>query len=201
MAANYCMALQKSLNWCEGTPEPAGIRRTTYYITMSAIVSAPSLPVDKLGRPTSAVLQGDLKLAADQTLKSIQFLPDKSQFSSEPQGEYPSQTQLDKLNMVCPGVGPDETAACAYINNTRCVFFFQDMKGRWRMVGHPDYPSKNTVAQDLGQGATGTTSTTIAVEATNLVSAPFYTGKLDTEDGEVDCSTPLIPAETDSDND
>ncbi len=49
----------------------------------------------------------------------------------------------------------------------------------------PDFESKNTVAQDLGQEVTGSTSTTIAVEASNLVSAPFFNGVILTEEGEI----------------
>lgn len=180
-----CMGIQKSLDWCEGTPEPAGIRRTAYYISQGDVVKPPTLPVDDESRPTSATLVGEWTLAADATFKSIDFLPEKSQFQSDAQGEYPSQTQLDKLNLVHPGVGPKATAACCYINNTRCYFIFQDMKGRWRVVGTKDYDQKQTVSQDLGQGATGTTSTTIAVESTNLVAAPFFSGKIETEDGEI----------------
>lgn len=182
---NNCMGIQKSLNWCEGTPEPAGIRRRAYYLAVSSVVKPPVLPTDENGRPTSATLEGEFTLAADETWKGIDFLPAKSQFQSDPQGEYPSQTQLDKLTLVLPGVGPEETAAAAYINNTRCYFLFQDMKGRWRLAGNPDYDMKNTVAQDLGQGSTGTTSTTIAVEHANIIPAPFYIGKILTEDGEI----------------
>lgn len=183
-----CFGLQESLGWCEGTPEPAGIRRRAYYVSMADCKLHPKIPTDENGRPTSSILEGEFVLAADKTWKFIDFLPDKSQFQSEPQGDYPSQTQLDKLTLLHPGVGPDSTNACVYINNTRCFFLFQDMKGRWRLVGNPDYPSKNTVSQDLGQGVTGSTSTTIAVEASNLVSAPFFYGTIDTEDGELDCS-------------
>jgi hypothetical protein len=46
--------------------------------------------------------------------------------------------------------------------------------------------TKTTVAQDLGQGATGTTSTTINAEATDVVPAPFYEGTIETEDGTID---------------
>jgi hypothetical protein len=42
---------------------------------------------------------------------------------------------------------------------------------------------KSTVAQDLGQGATGTTRTTLNVEATDERPAPFYDGDIVTEDG------------------
>lgn len=180
-----CSGIQKSLNWCEGTPEPAGIRRKAFYISAGDVVKPPQIPVDELGRPTSATLTGDWVLDADATFKSIEFLPEKSTFTSEAQGEYPSQTQLDKLTLVHPGVGPEATAACAYINNTHCYFIFQDMKGRWRVCGNKDYPMSNSVAQDLGQGATGTTSTTITANHTNLVAAPFFSGKIITEDGDI----------------
>ena len=183
-----CMGIQKSLDWCEETPEPAGIRREGFYVSMGDVVGHPKVPVDELGRPQSAELEGDFTLAADTTFKKIHFIPERSQFTSDPQGEYPNQTQLDKLTMVLPGVGPKETAAAAYINNTRCYFLFQDMKGRWRLVGNPDYPMKATVAQDLGQGVTGQTATTIAVEASNIVSAPFFNGTIVTEDGEIKIS-------------
>lgn len=179
------MGLQQSIGWCEGTPEPAGIRRRAYYIAMSDAVGEPKIPVDENGRPISSILDGDFTLAADKTWKYIDFLPEKSQFQSDPQGDYPNQTQLDKLTLVHPAVGPEATNACAYINNTRCYFLFQDRKGRWRLVGNKDYESKNTVAQDLGQGVTGSTSTTISVEASNLVSAPFFNGTIVTEDGEI----------------
>lgn len=185
MSKKNCMGLQQSIGWCEGTPEPAGIRRRAYYIAMSDAVDEPKIPVDENGRPISSILDGDFTLAADKTWKYIDFLPEKSQFQSDPQGDYPNQTQLDKLTLVHPAVGPEATNACAYINNTRCFFLFQDRKGRWRLVGNKDYESKNTVAQDLGQGVTGSTSTTISVEASNLVSAPFFNGTIVTEDGEI----------------
>ena len=180
-----CFGLQESLVWCEGTPEPAGIRRTAYYVSMADCVTCPQIPVDDNGRPTSSVLEGKFELAEGKTFKRIDFLPEKSQYQSDPQGDYPNQTQLDKLTLVNPSVGPETTNACVYINNTRCYFLFQDMKGRWRLVGNEDYPSKNTVAQDLGQGVTGATSTTIAVESSNLVAAPFYNGPILTEDGTI----------------
>ncbi len=178
-----CFGIQESLGWCEGTPEPAGIRRRAYYASMADFVLHPKIPVDEDGRPTSSVLEGEFVPKKDKVFKYIDFLPDKSQFKSDPQGEYPSQTQLDNLTLLHPGVGPEATNACVYINNTRCFCIFQDMKGRWRVIGNPDYPSKNTVAQDLGQGVTGSTSTTIVFEASNLVSAPFYNGPIPTEDG------------------
>lgn len=186
--AKVCTSIQKSLGWCQGTPELPGVKRRIYFIAKSYIVTFPQLPRDELGRATSSVLTGDFALLADATWKYIDILPDKSQLTSEAQGELPSQTQLNKLVAVHPGVGQEASAAAAYINNTDNVFIVEDMKGNFRVLGNDKWTTKATVAQDLGQGATGTTSTTINVEATDEVPAPFYIGKLETEDGEIDCS-------------
>jgi hypothetical protein len=48
------------------------------------------------------------------------------------------------------------------------------MSGNTRVVGHKDYPIKVTVSQDTGQGITGSAGTTITVEASDDVPAPFY---------------------------
>ena len=186
--AKVCTSIQKSLGWCQGTPELPGAKRRIYYIAKSYIVTFPQLPRDELGRATSSVLVGDFALLADTTWKYIDILPDKSQLTSEAQGELPSQTQLNKLVAVHPGVGQEASAAAAYINNTDNVFIVEDMKGNFRVLGNDKWTTKATVAQDLGQGATGTTSTTINVEATDEVPAPFYVGTLETEDGLVYCS-------------
>ncbi len=190
--ATKCTSIQKSLGWCQGTPELPGVKRRIYYLAKSLIVAFPQLPRDELGRPISAILDGSFTLAADSKWRYIDILPDKSQLTSEAQGELPSQTQLNKLVAVHPGVGAEASAAAAYINNTDNVFVVEDMKGNYRVLGNDKWSTKATVAQDLGQGATGTTSTTINVEATDEVPAPFYIGTLETEDGDIDCSNDAV---------
>lgn len=183
-----CSNIQQSLDWCMGTPELPGIKRRIYYIAKSQIAQWPSFVRDPQGRVTSATLSGSFTLVADAKWHFIVILADKSQLTSEAQGEIPSQTQLNKLVALHPGVGPDATAAAAYLNNTDSVFVVEDMKGNFRVVGSDRWITKTTVAQDNGQGATGTCSTTINVEATDEVPSPFYVGTLATEEGEIDCS-------------
>ena len=183
-----CTSIQKSLGWCQGTPELPGVKRRVFFLASNFILKYPQLPRDELGRVTSAVLEGSFVLAADAKFKYIDILPDKSQLTSEAQGELPSQTQLNKLVAVHPGVGQEASAAAAYINNTNNVFIVEDMKGNFRVLGNDKWDTKATVAQDLGQGATGTASTTINVEVTDEVPAPFYVGVIETEDGDIDCS-------------
>ncbi len=183
MARNVCSTIQQSLAWCQGTPELPGIKRRIYYISKDQIVSWPVLTYDSLGRLTSAAYSGSFVLAADATWKFIDILPDKSQLTSDPQGEFPSQTQLNKLVAVHPSVGLEASALSAYVNNNDCVYLVETVRGQFRVVGSDKWQVKSTVAQDLGQGATGTTSTTLNVEATDECPAPFYYGEIVTEDG------------------
>ena len=183
MAKTVCSTIQQSLAWCQGTPELPGIKRRIYYISKDQIVAWPSLTYDALGRLTSAAYSGSFVLAADATWKFIDILTDKSQLTSDPQGEFPSQTQLNKLVAVHPSVGVEASALSAYVNNNDCVYLVETVRGKFRVVGSEKWQVKSTVAQDLGQGATGTTSTTLNVEATDECPAPFYYGEIVTEDG------------------
>ena len=178
-----CSSVQRSLAWCQGKPELPGVKRRIYYISKYDIVGWPSLTHDTNGRLTAAQYSGNFTLRADAKWHYIDIIPDKSQLTSEAQGEYPSQTQLNKLTAVHPGVDADASAAAAYLNNNDNVFIVEDMRGARRVVGSEKWLTKTTVAQDLGQGASGTASTTINVEATDECPAPFYTGTIVTEDG------------------
>lgn len=140
--ATQCTSIQKSLGWCQGTPELPGVKRRIYFLAKSGIVKFPTLTRDELGRPTSAILDGSFTLATDTKWKYIDILPDKSQLTSEAQGELPSQTQLNKLTAVHPGVGPEASAAAAYINNTDNVFIVEDMKGNFRVLGNDKWQTK-----------------------------------------------------------
>ncbi len=182
---NTCTSIQQSLAWCQGTPVLPGVKRRIFYISKTQIVSFPKLNRDALGRPTSATLNGNFVLAADAKWKYIDINPDKSQLTSTSQGEAPSQTQLNKLTALHPGVGMEASAAAAYINNNDNVFIVEDMNGRFRVLGNDKWQTKAAVEQDLGQGATGSASTTINVEVTDELPAPFYTGPIETELGTI----------------
>lgn len=171
-----------------GTPELPGIKRRVYYISKNQVAQWPTFVRDDSGRVTSSTLSGSFTLVADAKWHFIVILADKSQLTSDAQGEVPSQTQLNKATLVHPGVGPEATAAAAYLNNSDNVFVVEDMKGNFRVLGSERWLTKTTVAQDNGQGATGTTSTTISIEATDEIPSPFYVGNLETEEGTIDCS-------------
>ena len=164
-------------------PVLPGIRRRLYYTSKQNIVQWPAYTS---GSSLSfANTSGNFTLKADTYWHYIDILAEKSTLTSDPQGETPSQTQLNKLTAVHPGVGPEASAVACYLNNSDNVFIVQDMSGKWRIVGSRFYETKTTVTQDNGQGATGTASTTINVEATDIAPSPFYAGTIVTEDGEL----------------
>jgi len=169
-----CSNIQQSLAWCQGRPQYAGMKRRLYFTARSNILVWPELPMNADGQPQSALYAGLFVLKADAEWLYVDILPDKSQLTSEPQGEYPSQTQLNKLVAVHPGIELDATQAAAWFNNNETVFLVEDMSNNIHVVGHKHYPIKVTVSQDTGQGITGSASTTITVEATDVVPAPIY---------------------------
>lgn len=177
-----CSTVQRSLEWCMGRPELPGVKRRIYYISKYDIIEWPTLPHNSNGRLTDATYIGEFTLRADASWKVIDIIPEKSQLTSEAQGEFPSQTQLNKLVAVHPSVDADATAVAAYLNNNDNVFLVEDMKGAFRVVGSEKWPTKTTVTQDLGQGAAGSTSTTISVEASDECPAPFYKGYIELDE-------------------
>lgn len=179
-----CPNLQKSLDWCEGTPQYPGIRRRLYYINKKLIELWPTLERDDFGRVIDAHYLGAFTIAADAAWQYIDINIDKSTVTSEPQGEVPSQTQLNKATFVHNGIDAEATAAAGYLNNADCVFVYEDMIGHFRVLGNNKWRTKITVNQDQGQG-TNPASTTINIEVTDMIAPPFYVEGLETEDGEV----------------
>ena len=191
-----CPNLQKSLDWCEGAPQYPGVRRRLYYINKNLIEIWPTLDRDDFGRIIDAHYIGEFVIAADAAWQYIDINIDKSTVTSEPQGEVPSQTQLNKATFVHNGIDAEATAAAGYLNNADCVFVYEDMIGHFRVLGNNKWRTKITVNQDQGQG-TNPASTTITVEVTDMIAPPFYTEGLETEDGEVrpsyDDDASLVP--------
>lgn len=47
------------------------------------------------------------------------------------------------------------------------------------------FPVKTTFAQNSGAGATDSKTSTLSVEATDFCPAPYYDGKLETDEGDI----------------
>jgi len=177
-ANNSCSPLEGSLAWCEGRPVLPGIKRRVYYTHKSNITKWPTLAKDEYGRPTASQFVGSFELANGKYWSYIDLLVNSSGITSEPQGEVPSQTQLNKLVAVHPGTKEEATMLAAYVNNSDVIYIVEESDGKFRVIGSEAFQSKSTVNQDGGQGPTGTASTTLNVEVTDLIPAPFYDGEI-----------------------
>lgn len=181
---NTCFATLQAMKYCQGTPVTPGIKRRAWYTSISNIVKWPTIPVDEVGRPTSSKYTGDFELAESAKWLPIDHLPGKAECKSEAQGEEPSRTFKNSVTLVHPNIDENAATAATSLINSRVVVLVEDMKGRYRVIGCEQYDGAvATPSRDNGQGATGTAGTTISVEADDPVDAPFYTGKIDTEDG------------------
>lgn len=176
--------------WCEGKPVKPGIRRRVYIVAKADVASFAQLPRDEQGRPTAAIYEGNHTLVEGKKWLEIDHLPEKAEPKSDPQGEFPCQTFNNQLTIVHPSVGPDATAAITPFLNTECIVLVEDMYGQFRQFGNEDWGARVAPSQALGQGATGTSATTLTITASDECSMPFYAGEIPTEDGTINEASP-----------
>lgn len=189
-----CQTIIKSMGWCQGKTVKPGIRRRVFGISADQVLKWPQIQRDELGRVISSLLKGNFELVEGAVWSVIEHIPNKAEFKSETQGEYPSQSFKVSASLVHPGVGPEAADATASFLNVNAIFIVEDMDGNFRVIGSDDYDSVVTSSRDNGQGPTGTAGTTISIEASMDVDAPFYIGAIETEDGTVQGPAPAGPS-------
>lgn len=171
--------------WCEGKPVKPGVRRRAYIAAKADVAKFPTLDRDLFGRATSVSYSGNFILVEGKKWLVIDHLSDKAEVKSDPQGEFPSQSFNNQATLVHPDVGPDATAAITPFLSTECIVLVEDMYGRFRVFGNEDWGARIAPSQALGQGATGTSATTLTITASDECSMPFYEGEIPTEDGTI----------------
>lgn len=180
--------MYESLAWCPGQTSTPGIRRKVYFIPKSWIAKWPTLPaidgvVENMGK--LATLDGDFVLAADKKWQYIELLTTKSSINSETQGEKPSPTFLNKATLVHAGTDEEATGFARQANIDELIFLCQQRNGKFRVVGSEAFDPSVTISQTSGEGDTGTAGTTLEAQCTDICPSPFYTGKIETVDGDI----------------
>lgn len=186
--SNNCTILQESVGFCEGRVSVPGIRRRVFYTAKSNVVKEPTFPTDSLGRPIGESLTGNYELASDAVFYKLEGIPNKNQYTSEPQGELYSQTQNSKVSFFYPSIDAFGSSLARLLNNVANIVVFEDNSGRFRVLRNKFDMLKAEIKQDSGQGITGETGTTVDFSDTDIAFPPFYTGTLETEEGIFDCS-------------
>lgn len=175
-----------SLAWCSGQLAAPGIKFNIYYIPERDIVSWPKLPafdsaaVDKL-----SVLAGNFVLAAETVWNVIRVDQKKSPVNSEQQGEPPFSTYLDKGTFLHPGTAEHAAGFARQAANDDYVYLFEQIDGKFRLIGNETYETYTKVSTNLGQVGGTDKGTTIEVSCTSECPLPFYTGEIVTADGTI----------------
>lgn len=181
--------LYKSVKKCPGARIAPGIRARIFFILKSQILTWPTLPTpgDEKNTDPAKFSQytGNFTLAGDAKWHCLDLVDAKSNFTSETQGEAPSATFLNKGEFIVGGTDEDITGFATMAINDELIMMVQDRKGRSRVIGCEAFAPKITVSQASGSGVTDSCTTTVNTEATDFCPTPFYTGKIETDDGDI----------------
>jgi hypothetical protein len=197
MKKSDCSAktLYESLRFCPGETTMPGLRPEAYAIPKSQILK---FPTRKKPGDTGATLGGlvtcttDFTLAADAKWFAVDIVTTASNVKAESQGEYPSKSFLVSATIKYAGVDEEATGFCMMANIDDLVYVVRQKNGKYRIIGNEMERTETKPAQDSGMAVTDASGTTLEISVSDTSPAPFYTGKLVTEDGTIDCSTGLI---------
>lgn len=177
-------SIYEDIKFCQGKKSLPGLRNGVYGISKRDIVKWPTI-----NRSTVTALAdvakyvGDFTLATDKKWHKVGTIPDQNQYQSESQGTYGSKTFKNTLNIYIPGTEEEVTGYIAEANNDEMVYLFIQRNGKARVIGSEAYTPELTLGQDTGQAAGDTNQTTVQAASDDEYPAPFYPGKIETEDG------------------
>ena len=181
-------ALYESLVHCKGATVLPGLRPHIFYIPKSDIVTFPTPPNTVPSGGTMgalATISENFVLAADAKWKKIDIVASASNVNSESQGEAPSKTFNNTGVFKYPGNNAEAAAFCRQANADDIVYLWPQRDGQYRVLGNPMFETNTTPAQESGSSETDVSGTTINVAVTDTMPSPFYTGKIETEDGNI----------------
>lgn len=181
-------ALYESLVHCKGATVLPGLRPHIFYIPKSDIVTFPTPPNTVPSGGTMgalATISENFVLAADAKWKKIDIVASASNVNSESQGEAPSKTFNNTGVFKYPGNNAEAAAFCRQANADDLVYLWPQRDGQYRVLGNPMFETNTTPAQESGSAETDASGTTINVAVTDTMPSPFYTGKIETEDGNI----------------
>lgn len=184
MALNF-----ETLDWTDGQKSIPGIFGDVFYIEKSKITTWPAIPAAPSSAAEEVTYTGDFTLEAAAVWKKINCIDVKSQPTSEPQGELRCKTFLNKLALVISLTEEKATAFAKLANNTDLVYMFKEKdSSKFRVVGCEMFSIMTKATLNIGREPSGERGMTIEVEASDVVPFPFYTGGIDTDDGDVNPS-------------
>ena len=174
-----------------------GVRGYVYGIAKRDIITWPTIGTEApKALADVAKYAGDFVLATDKKWHKIGLIPNESELQVESQGSFGSKTFKVTGTAVIPGTEEEVSGYIAQANNDEMVYLFIQRNGKARMVGSEAFTPELSLSQATGKATTDANSTTISAVADDEYPAPFYPGKIETEDGDISGATglPIVAA-------
>lgn len=174
-----------------------GVRGYVYGIAKRDIMTWPTIGTEAPKTLADvAKYAGDFVLATDKKWHKIGLIPNESELQAESQGSFGSKTFKVTGTAVIPGTEEEVSGYIAQANNDEMVYLFIQRNGKARMVGSEAFTPELSLSQGTGKATTDANSTTISAVADDEYPAPFYPGKIETEDGDISGATglPIVAA-------
>ena len=174
-----------------------GVRGYVYGIAKRDIMTWPTIGAEApKALADVAKYAGDFVLATDKKWHKIGLIPNESELQVESQGSFGSKTFKVTGSAVIPGTEEEVSGYIAQANNDEMVYLFIQRNGKARMVGSEAFTPELSLSQATGKATTDANSTTISAVADDEYPAPFYPGKIETEDGDISGATglPIVAA-------
>ena len=169
-----------------------GVRGYVYGIAKRDIMTWPTIGTEAPKTLADvAKYAGNFVLATDKKWHKIGLIPNESELQVESQGSFGSKTFKVTGSAVIPGTEEEVSGYIAQANNDEMVYLFIQRNGKARMVGSEAFTPELSLSQATGKATTDANSTTISAVADDEYPAPFYPGKLETEDGDISGATGL----------
>ena len=192
MASTPCAnkALMTSLRFCAGEIVAPGVRTRIFFVDYDDIVKWPELPKVATAKMSEiATYKGDFTLAADKKWLVIDLVNNKGQIEWETQGEGASRLFLNKMTIHHATISADAAGLQRQFLGRSGVFLVQQRDGAFRVLGCEGYRPEITPKGSTGEGVTGEMGTKLEISATDFAPAPYYVGKITTEDGDISAAT------------
>jgi hypothetical protein len=175
-----------------------GVRGYVYGIAKRDIMTWPTIGTEAPKTLADvAKYAGNFVLATDKKWHKIGLIPNESELQVESQGSFGSKTFKVTGSAVIPGTEEEVSGYIAQANNDEMVYLFIQRNGKARMVGSEAFTPELSLSQATGKATTDANSTTISAVADDEYPAPFYPGKIETEDGDISGATglPIVVAD------
>lgn len=180
--------LYEDVEFCQGKKALPGMRNHAYFIRKKNITAWPTLPAtDSEGASLASIAtyEGDFTLAADKKWNKIDLVPNENQPQAERAGAWGAYIFSNTAELTIPGTGAEVSGLIAMLNNDDCVFLLPQRDGQYRVFGNEAFNVDVAATQDWGRTSGDNNATVLTLTIEDELPAPFYPGKIETNDGDI----------------